>query len=497
MKKKILNIGMAVALMVYASSCTQDFLDVNEDPNNATNVEPQLVLPAAITSTASAVGGEYAILGGIWSQYWTQNNASNQYKAIDAFNLRPLDYNARWTEVYAGALNDYKYVINKAQAAENWNLNLIATVMQAYTYQVMADLYDQIPYDDALKGTDGVFNPVYQGGQQVYDGLIAKIDEALAKPVGGSTTLGSNDVVFQGNMTQWIKFANTLKLKIYLRQTEARKTVAEAGVRALYASGGNFLSTSAAEAIWQDQTGKRNPLFEQDQSPAINTDQNLKASQTFLFYLQDNSDPRLDKLFKPGSGNVHRGQRQGDFNATTAVYPVGSTSRPIILPTEPVFFISEAESYFLQAEAVVRGWGTGDAKVLYDKGVDASFRQLGLTSAQATALTSGTGVYAFNASGTEAQKLEDIFTQKWVALAGTKQGLEAYLEHNRTNIPKTSAVLSNNPNYEPGEFTYPIEGVTSNKAFAKRLIFPESERTRNTNTPAQVDITKPVWWDIN
>lgn len=491
MKNKILNVGMALGLMVYASSCTQDFLDVNQDPNNATNVDPQLVLPAAMTSTASAVGGEYALLGGIWSQYYTQNNGSNQYKAIDAFNLRPLDYNARWTEVYAGALNDYKYVINSAQASGNWNLNLIATAMQAYTYQVMADLYDQIPFDDALKGDEGTFNPTYQNGQQVYDGLIAKLDEALAKPVGGSTTLGNSDVIFQGNMTQWVRFANTLKLKIYLRQTEARKSVAEAGVRALYASGGNFLATSAAEAIWQDQTGKRNPLFEQDQSAAINTNQNLKASLTFLSFLTANNDPRLDKIYIPGSAG-QRGLEQGNFNApSTSIVPT-TISRALILPTEPVFLISEAESYFLQAEAVVRGWGTGDAKVLYDKGIDASFRQLGLTSAQATTLING--AYAFPASGTEADKLTKIFTQKWAALAGSKQGLEAYFEHNRTDVPAISPVRSSAATYVPGQFTYPIEGVTSGK-FAKRLLFVESERTRNTNTPPQQDITVKVWWD--
>src|SRR6476620_8107793 len=146
MKRKILNIGLAVAIAFYASSCGKDFLDVNTDPNNALSIEPQFILPAAVTSTASAVGGEYAILGGIWSQYYTQNNGSNQYKAIDAFNLRPLDFNTRWSEVYSGALRDYKNVKNQASSSGDWNLNLMATVMEQYTFQVLADLYDQIPY---------------------------------------------------------------------------------------------------------------------------------------------------------------------------------------------------------------------------------------------------------------------------------------------------------------------------------------------------------------
>ena len=510
MKRKILNIGLAVTMMFYASSCGKDFLDVNTDPNNATSVEPELVLPAAITSASSAIGGDYAILGGIWSQYWTQNNGSNQYKTIDAFNLRPLDYNNRWTEIYSGALNDFKYVRTASEAKGNWNLNLMATVVQSYTYQVMADLYDQIPFEESLKGETGNLNPVFVPGQQVYDGLVARIDEALGKPVGGNSPIGAGDVIFQGNMTNWIRFANTLKLKLFLRQSEARPAIAEAGVRALYSGGANFLTTDAAQGGWQDQTNKRNPLYEMDQSPALNTNQNLKASNTMFSFLQANGDPRLPALYIPGSGG-QKAQEQGAFNVSSTVTVPTTVSRARIAPTAPVYYFSLAEVYFLQAEAVVRGWGTGDAKALYESGVRASFSQLAtemaksfptdtsfadLNQATATALLApGTGAYAFPTTGTQQEKLKAIITQKWVALAGTYQGLEAYLERNRTDIPKTSAVArTTDAGYVPGEFVYPVEGVTNGK-FAKRLIFPEFERTRNSNTPAQVDITVPVWWD--
>ena len=114
------------------------------------------------------------------------------------------------------------------------------------------------------------FAPHFQSGESVYDGLIKNIDEALSKPITGSSLVGDNDVIFAGNMTQWRKFANTLKLKIYLRQTEARPSVAEAGVRSLYGNGVGFLATDAKEDVFQDVTSKRNPFFEQDQSPAIN-----------------------------------------------------------------------------------------------------------------------------------------------------------------------------------------------------------------------------------
>jgi hypothetical protein len=120
--------------------------------------------------------------------------------------------------------------------------------------------------------------------------------------------------------------------------------------------------------------------------------------------------------------------------------------------------------------------------------------------------------YAYPASGSFDDKLEAIITQKWVALAGTKQGLESFFERNRNNNPATSAVSSPTPTsangawvagtaldpaYEPGEFVYPKNGTTTGKKFATRLLFPTVERSRNPNTPAQVDFTEPVWWDVN
>ncbi|MBK0401991.1 SusD/RagB family nutrient-binding outer membrane lipoprotein [Adhaeribacter sp. BT258] len=514
MKRKIFNIGLAVAMMFYASSCGDDFLDVNTDPNNPLTAPAELVFPAGVASTASVVGGNFAILGGIWSQVWTQNNGSNQYKTYDAYNLRPTDFQNSWGELYAGALNDYKYVKEEADAKANNNLYLMATVMEAYTYQVLTDLYDQIPFEEALQGLSNL-TPKYNTGQEVYDGITARVTTALNRPTTGTSLVGENDIVFGGEMNSWKQFANTLLLKIYLRQSEARPGIAEAGVRSLYTNGANFLNTDAKVDLFVDQTGKRNPLFEQDQSAALNTNQNLKASTTMFTFLDANDDPRLEAFYIAGNAG-QKALEQGAFNTPSTLVAPLSVSRARISPTAPVYLISEAESYFLQAEAVVRGWGTGDAQQLYEAGVRASYAQLvaefsDVSSvadpildrngrSDSTANAKLAGVYAFPATGSTADKIKAIITQKWVALGGSKQGIEGYLERNRTNIPATSAVgRSTATGYIPGEFVYPVEGVTGNGNFAARLLTPETERTRNPNAAgaASKTITDKVWWDVN
>ncbi len=514
MIKRLINIGLVSSLLLYSTSCGNDFLDVNVDPNNPSDATVNLVFPAAVASSAGVIGGWYATLGGIWSQHWTQNNSSNQYKDFDSYNLQPTDLDFQFQELYANALNDYEFIRNRASTEKNWTFYLMATVMQAYTYQVLVDLYDQIPFSQALQGRDENLTPTYENGQAVYDSLIVRIDEALAKDFNytenGTLTSkapGSADFLFAGDMNKWRQFANTLKLKIYLRQIYARPEVAKAGIQALYNSGAQFLTQDAAMTQFIDVASKSNPLFEADQRQ-LNTNDNLRASYTLLSYLQTNKDPRIDAFFIPGSAG-HRGLPQGSFEVPTTTIVPTTLSRALITATDPVYFISAPESYFLQAEAAARGLGTGDDAALYAQGIAASFAQ---SSMSRTIILDQQGndslayntvdslvvpgkVYAYPTEGTVKEKLQAIITQKWVAMAGTSQGIEAFFEQNRTGFPMISSVPTSDAEYVPGQFTYSVEGVT-NGLFPKRALFPDTERSRNPNTPTQEALTKAVWWDV-
>jgi Starch-binding associating with outer membrane len=167
--------------MLLVTSCKRT-LDINQDPNNPSldQGNPRLVFPAAVMSTAGRVGGDLAILGGIWGQYVTQSALANQYKYIDAYDVKSTDLNAPYTGLFTGGLKNYQYVIDKARDAQDWNFYLMGAVMKAYTTEVLVDLYDKIPYTEALQGT-GNLNPKFDNGDAIYASLIAGIDSALAK----------------------------------------------------------------------------------------------------------------------------------------------------------------------------------------------------------------------------------------------------------------------------------------------------------------------------
>jgi hypothetical protein len=479
------NIYISVIIGILLAGCSKGFFDINSDPNNSESSSPKMTLPAGVTSSAYVIGGWYQLLGGFWAQHWTQSTGASQWTNLDDYSLQSDDYDVRqYGELYSGALQDLEYVRKETGKTQDWTYYLISTCVQAYTFQVLADLYDKIPFTEALKG-DGNLTPKWDNGSLVYDSLISRINYALSKdlttkstsnPTATSTAIGDEDLIFQGNMNKWIQFANTLKLKIYLRQVNvsSRASIVSAGITALLTAN-NFLTVDAKFAAFGKEQNKRNPIYE---TGVDRLSGNIAASYTLLNFLSTNGDPRLNYIYTAPSGKAQTGLIQGHYKTDAAKYPnIASLSVPNLQALDPVYFISAAECYFLQAEAQLRYGSDASAQTLYVKGIQASMTRFGATDN--SALYNAGGVYAYPTT-TAADKLKAIITQKWIALANS-ESLEAFFDQNRTGYPDFLTISPTN--------------VTSNK-FPKRLLFPDSERKSNPNTPTQVPITTPVWWAI-
>ena len=496
-------------LIVLALWGCQDWLDINHDPNNPSEVDYELVLPSGITSVVYVMGGRYQILGALWSQHWTQSPGASQYAGIDSYDINSSSFDDnQFGELYSGALKAFEYVRQESLKEQQWNYYLIATVMQAYTFQVLADLYDEIPFSEALQGEMNNLTPHYEKGQNVYDSLMVRIQTALDKNFEADDLKdpAEKDLIFNGDMDLWKEFAHTLMLKIYLRQSEARPDVARAGIEALYNEEVDFLSEDARFSYFQNQSGQRNPLYETD-IVVFGGNPNLILSRTLHSYLQENSDyDRLNYMFyTPDDGSAHKSLIQGNYNAPDE--PAGtnssSYSKPIILANSPVYLMSYTESCLLQAEAMIR-YNTGsyaEAKDLYDNGTtDAYFRVLslsGLSDDNFTDLIESflNDQYRFPTEGSPLEIfIKAIIIQKWVSLAGI-QDLETFFETNRTHYPEISEVSPDDENYIPGEFTVSVNNVTSGR-FPKRLIFPESEISGNPYTPEIKPVWEKIWWDV-
>jgi hypothetical protein len=501
LKSLTLNYFIIIIVFLILGSSCERWLDINKDPNNPSDANEKLTLAAGISSVAYVYGGKYQVLGALWSQHWTQSLGASQYTGLDSYDINSSTYNGQFNELYSGALANLEYIRKLAVENRHWRYYLMATVMQCYTYQLLADLYDQIPFSEALKGDEGLVAPHYENGQDIYDSLIVRINYALEKDLESEDAeeVGSEDILFNGNLSRWMEFANTLKLKIYLRQVYARPQIAENGIRALYADKEiKFLETDAAMTQFTNESGRRNPLYETEIT-ALGMNPNLVLSNTFLSFMNDKGDvERLDALFDypEQGGGGHKGLDQGNYNDPKEPTGTNSTnySKPILSPLEPIYLMSATESMFLQAEAIVRYnvKSYTAAKELYQEGIDRAFNRLGFASGEGYY---GPGdSYEFPAEGSHVEEfIKSVILQKWVSLANI-QSLETFLEHNRTHYPPESPVPASDNNYVPGELTVSVNNVTSG-SFPTRLIFPETEYSSNPNTPQKRGVTEKIWWD--
>ena len=484
--KKIIYFSLVLTLFSGFFSCKKA-LDINTDPSNPTSASVDLVMPAALIFTTYQMASPLQIPGGIWGQFWTQGPTANQYNDLEQYVITSARFNGPWISLYSQALTDFKYLHDEGIRTGRKNYAAIGKIMQAYIFQYLTDLYGDIPFTEALDPVNPT--PKFDAQQTVYDGLIKLAEDGLALVEESSGDHpGKDDLMYGGDMNSWKRFANTLKLRIYLRQANVRAAVAEAGIKAMYAAGAQFLETGQDGDIeFTTQTFNRHPLYTTQQAL---TTANILASTTALSYLQNNNDPRIDIFYQratvaPNAGS-YAGIVQGNGRNLTGVLDANMWSKPGPLVggqktnggDAPVVLMSAAESYFLQAEAVARGWGNGNAQTLYSNGIRASFSYWNLAGAD-TYLAQP--AIAYPASGSLLEKTDAIITQKWTSMNGT-QNVEAWTEWRRTGYPDI--------------FTISRASNIGN-VFPVRLLYPDTEISRNPNTPPQKAITDKVWWDVN
>lgn len=479
MKNKNKWLAIFFAVLTF-TACSEDFFDINTNPNNPSVVTPRLVLPSALAGSAYVIGGYYQHLGGVWSQHYTQSTASPQWVNLEEFSLTEGDYDTQFQSLYNNALEDYEYIRTETSKTGDWSFYMIATLMQAYTFQVLADLYGDIPFSEALSGVEFI-TPQWESGPAVYDSLLVRIDEAIAHDFTGSNVsrVGSSDIIFGGipgretalnaQVADWVKFANTLKLKIYLRYVNVDPQKYAAQIKALLAEN-NFLTKDAKMTAFKNEEDNRNPFYE---TFIDRLSGNVAASATLLDTLKKANDPRLAAIYTPAENSgLYVAIPQGYYReAQTQYASYKDLSLPNFSPTAPVYFFSLPEVYFLISEAQLR-YGTEAAAIqYYQMGINASFTLFGLTPNPAFYQAGGAYEY---------KGLQSIITQKWMAAANTR-AIESFFDKNRTGYPNFFTVS-------------PVSTIGDQRP--QRLLYPDSERKSNPNTPTLKRIYEKVWWAL-
>lgn len=488
--KKYISIIFTV-LAVAASSCKKTYLDeLQQNPNTPSVASPGLLLSGSLKTTAAIVNGINFAQYGAYLGYLSRSTGFQVFPNLDQYQITTNDFNT-FTPFFNNAAN-YNNIIAANSGA---NYTAIAKIMLVYDFQALVDNYNNVPYSQAFQGAKN-FTPAYDDASKIYDDLLVQIDAAIKLIQGASSAdinPGVADIMFGGNMTKWLKFANTLKLRLAIRQSNITSKTAslKAAVQATQSLG--YLDASTPGSVnpgYLDNDangGQQNPLyltfgFTQSGSAQLGN-QYYQANTYSIQYLQNTNDPRLTRIYAPNpSGNV-----VGSFFGGTVTAPVaGQTPSKfgpgILKATGNAILLSSEESLFLQAEAVAAGYISGDAQALYKAGITTSFTNLGVPNASSAAAT-----YIANnpypTGGTFADQQQAIIRQKWIALNPFGE-FEMFNELRRTGYP-AGIPLSIYPGVNaPNQVT--------------RIQYPTIEYTANaTNVGAQGTInifTSKIFW---
>ena len=508
--KKYFRIFAMVALCSLSLASCESFLDINKNPNYPSEATCETLLPSVCATTVVQLGYNGEVMGIMFNQYCTQGNSTNQYNSLVNYALTAASYTGFWSNAYGNTLPDLRILEKMAEEKGYWNYWLIAKVIEAYNWSLLIDLYEDIPFTEALNANEFPY-PNYDNGKTVvYPAILAMLDEAIAKEsaatASGQPKIANKDYYFNGDIDKWVAFAKSLKLKLYMKDFDANKSA----IQSLLSAGG-LLEEDCAVTCWEDATNKGNPFYESN-IRQLNTQENVRACHTFIEYMIANDDVRLNYIYEPTYESTQNpaavslrdrfeGLPYGTKPATSGDGGVAITasSRWLQHYSDPVYLMNHAEAHFLQAEAYARLGDAANAKAAYDEGVLAGFERWGLDGS--SYIAEG-GAYQFD----EANMVKCIMLQKWVSYAKAN-ALDGWFDRNRTGIPAVAGAITVrvsdvdpsaglSAGYELGTFVDPGETSLQPKQMPRRLMTPTSSSQYNPNAPVTKELYEPMWWQV-
>ena len=494
--KKIL--GYITSLLVL-SSCSKSFLDVNVGPNSATNSRSDYQFTGALNTTASSMTGP-SQTGGAWTGYYgfSTSFTGGGVQKTQIFTNTDFNY---WDGPYHN-IYDYQYVIQNGAAEGFGHLVAPSKIMQCYLFQRLVDMYGNVPYTQALN-LQGYVTPAYDDAQTIYFSLIKRLDSAIADIKAATwPSPMAYDIMFKGNKTQWVQLANSLKLRILMRQAYVTANTAyiNTELAKIVAEGSGFLTVNAyINPGYLKTTGKINQWYGNmgyNENDVEQTNHRfIKMGDVILTYLKSTNDvfrlqrkadvkasnPAVDGTGAPDKTNFNNYVgiplgAKGNAYLETLVSSIGSSQVVKGDAVRPSVFMTAAEVYFLLAEGGVRYGiaGLGDPQTNYQNGITQSFildaaTQAATATATSAAATTAAATYyaqAINNVGWAAStdKIAAIITQKWVALCNF-DGFEAWTEWRRTKTPTIPlSVMAGASTVQPRRFYYPLSESNTNAA---------------------------------
>ena len=482
MKKIKLLFILAIGLLL---SCASDdtLSDLNNDPKNPTGGVPDELFFSNAERNLVDVMSDINININVF-RFITQYVSSPIYTQESQYNLQTRTIPSNfWAILYRDVLRDFQAARDELNDPANYSLpeeilvrdNRLAIInlLEVYTYSVLVDTFGDVPYTEALDGDN--LTPVYDDAATIYDDLFTRIDESLNAFNEDAGSFGSADLIYSGDISSWIKFGNSLKLKLAMRIADANpgqsQTLAEEAAPNVFTS-----NEDNATLDYLTAPPNTNPLW----AALVQSGRDdYFMANTIVDKLNELEDPRREVFFRnPIDGEFVGGVygAGGDFETTSHF---GDAFHEPDLQGD-ILDYSEVE--FLLAEAAARGYNvSGTPEEHYNDAIRASFDYWGLTDEQASSYLSQPDVAYATAEGGFEQK---IGVQFWIALFN--RGFESWAQWRKFDYPTLNAAPQLTLDDIPVRFTYPIDEQNRNNA----------NREAASSAIGGDFVTTNIFWDV-
>ena len=484
-KLKFTYITLVTALVLISSSC-EKFYDINKDPDAIVEAPLATILTSATVNIGFYAGSDINRFSSlIMQQYSGQSTGPlNQTQEYDKYLISPTDVNNSFNTAYATILNDLETIIGRATAEGSPNYSGVAKLLKAYMFQSLVDTYGDLPYSESQKLSANVA-PKYDDDEQIYKSLITLIDAGITEvnATVSKQVPGTNSTIYPGafsaSRVNWVRFANTLKLRILLHYSEKDAAFLTSQMNTLITSGVPLFGSNADnfQMGFLNVAGSRNP-YDQFEVSRPGT---LVAGSRLVTLMDTKNDPRRPAYFSPfAAAPLYRGATVGAPSNSTLfsrlhTYLRGPVTGTTYTGDAPVRILTFAEYNFIRAEASLRFGVTGSAQTFFAAGITASLDAAGVAPADQVTYRAANGTLM----GTPAQQLQQIIEEKYIASYGVL--LEQWSDWRRTGYPA---------------LTLPSNAVIT---FVPRsLFYPQSEIDANPNVPGgkqKSDLGSRVFWD--
>lgn len=477
--RKIYYIVLSVVLAMSTTSCNE-WLDINSDPNKATNVDPDVLYNYAMMSWAGnrCSGDLYYPLG--FGGQTLSTGGSKGWGNINVYDISPYSLGNTWKAFYASAGANLQQAITVAENASPARPNVAAQckINFAHLMYNATVLHGDIPYSEGW--TIAISYPKFDAQKDIFESLISLLDEAIAQiDVNSRLTMTTYDLAYGGDLDKWVRYANSIKFRIAMVMVD--KDPSKATMIASLLNENKMINSSAGnfKIPFEDVADKENPKFRMIKRYMNGVNSEFFANKLVVDPMNAKNDPRLPKYFDKGADAttfIGTGTNDEGVKGQSAMI-----SSYVFRAKSPELFFSYQEQLFLEAEAYARGLGVSKdiskANQLYKQAMIAAMKYYEVSDADIEKYVS--------TNLSDLTKLSDpvkeIHLQQWIDLMD--RPLEAFTQWRR----------SGKEGFEVPELLIPRNG--SPAKLMRRWVYSPDEASANPNTPAVDVMTDKVWFD--